>query len=122
MQSQGRKCHLFSSSKRTLPPDMHHRPRRRHKIRLANMVTLFLPSDNAANECNQLLVRSTPEHQFVQIVIPNGKKTSPNLAIGSNSNTATVSAKRMRNRRNDSNLADTIVKAITPRSLAPLMR
>src|SRR5438477_541268 len=28
----------------------------------------------------------------------------------------------MRNRRNDSNLADTIVKAITPRSLAPLMR
>src|SRR5438046_2506615 len=84
MQSQGRKCHLFSSSKRTLPPDMHHRPRRRHKIRLANMVTLFLPSDNAANECNQLFVRSTPEHQFVQIVIPNGKKTGPNLAIGSN--------------------------------------
>src|SRR2546423_1667300 len=55
-------------------------------------------------------------------MIPNRKKTSTNLSVGCNSNAAAVSAKRMRNRRDDSDLSDAIVEAITPRGLAAFMR
>src|SRR5207244_779652 len=108
MQSCSRKCQLFSAwgvnpggkaapvrpclarlkscPFKTLPPDVHHRSRSWHKIRLADVMTLFLPRHYPSNEFNQLFIRSTAAHEFVHIVIPNGKKTSPNLAIGSNSN------------------------------------
>src|SRR2546421_4326812 len=58
----------------------------------------------------------------MQIVIPDGKKTSTNLPVGSNADAAAVSAKRIRNWRNDSDLSDAIVEAITSRRLAALVR
>src|SRR6478672_5490316 len=101
---------------------MDHRPRRRHKIGLANMMTFFFPCDYPTNELNQFFIRGTTTHQFVQIMIPNRKKTSTNLPVGSYADAAAVSAKRMRNRRDDPDLSNAVIETIEPCSFAALMR
>ena len=51
-------------------PDMHHRPRRRHKPRLADVVTLFFLLNDAHDEVGQLFVCGAAAHQFMEIVVP----------------------------------------------------
>ncbi len=53
-----------------LPPDMHHRPRSRNEIRLANVVPFFFLLDYVANKFRQLFIGGPPAHLAVQIVVP----------------------------------------------------
>src|ERR1700732_5274663 len=48
----------------------------------------------------------------MQIVVPNRKQASANLAIGSDTNAAAVSTEGMRDRRDDAGFSNAIVEAI----------
>src|SRR6202795_286613 len=105
-----------------LSSDMHHRPRRRHKSRLPDVVPFFFLLHHLHNELRELLVRRAAPHQLVQVVIPHRKQTRTELAIRGDANSAAMSAEWMRHRRNDSKLAHAIGKAISPRRFAALVR
>src|SRR5258708_4654700 len=100
---------------------MHHRPRRRHKSRLPDMVPFLFLLYHLHNELCELLVRRAASHQLVQVVIPHGKKTRTQLAVRGDPNPAAVSAERMRHRRDDSKLAYAIGEAISPRRFTALV-
>ena len=64
-----------------LSPDVHHGPGSGYEIRLADVVPRFFPADNVANKIRHFVVGGAAAHQFVQIVVPYGKKTGSNLAV-----------------------------------------
>src|SRR5215475_13306750 len=101
---------------------MHHGPRRRHEIRLADVMPFFLLHHDTADKLLELFIARPAPHLRMQVVIPHGKKTSANLSIAGDADAAAMPAKRMRYRRDDPNLADTILEAITPRRLRSRMR
>src|SRR6266567_3451382 len=100
---------------------MHHRPRSRHKVRLADMVPFFLLRDHAPDELRQLIVGGSAAHLRVQVVIPDRKQAGANLAVAGDADAAAMSAEGMRHRRNDANLADSVFKPIAPRRLRTRM-
>src|SRR5262249_916158 len=75
-----------------------------------------------ANEFNQLFVRRPTAHEFMEIVIPDGEQAGANLSVGGDSDAAAVTAEGMRNRRDDSDLADAVVEMVAARGLAPSVR
>src|SRR5436190_7728372 len=91
---------------------MHHRPRRAHEVGFADVVALFFLAHNIADEIRKLVVGGAATHQFVQIVVPDGKQAGANLAVGGNANAAAMAAERVRNRGDDSDLADAVVETI----------
>jgi hypothetical protein len=64
-----------------LSPDVDHSPGSGHEIRLSNVVPRFFPLNNRSDEFGKFSIRSPASHQFVQIVVPYGKKTGSNLAV-----------------------------------------
>src|ERR1700728_4349144 len=94
---------------------MYHGPRCRHKVRLANMMPLFLLRHHAADEIRQCFVACAASHLRVQIGIPDREQAGASLSVACNSNAAAVSAERMRYRRDDANLANPIFKTVAPR-------
>ena len=95
---------------------MHHRPRCRHEIRFANVVPLFFLRDHALNKFRQFFVARTAPHLRVQIMIPDRKQASANLAVAGDTDAAAMSTERMRNGSDDSNLTDAVVEVISTRS------
>src|SRR5262249_26079278 len=105
-----------------LSANMHHRPRRGHKIRLADVVALFFSFDDRADEFFQIFIGCATPHELVQVVVPNREEASSDFAIGSDANAAAMPTKRMRHRRNDSNFSDAIVEFESARRLTLRMR
>src|SRR5437899_11481703 len=103
-------------------PNVYHRPGSWHEIRFANMMALLFPLNHSADKLCQFFVRCPAAHLPVQIVIPDREKASAKLAVGSEADAAAVSAEGMRNRRDDTNFANSIVKALASCGLATLMR
>jgi hypothetical protein len=97
-----------------LPTDMHHRPGCRYKSRLANVMPLFLAADCNVNKLRQFNVRGAATHQSAQIMVPDRKEASTDLAIGGDPDPAAMPAEGMGNRCNDSDFADPIFKSVTP--------
>ena len=60
---------------------MYHRPRRRNKIRLADVVARFFSLDNTADELREIVIRSAAAHEFMQIVVPDGEQAGANFAV-----------------------------------------
>src|SRR5579863_4812199 len=106
---------LVTTVCRELSPDVHHGPRRRHKIRLADVMTLFFSENHTANELRQFFIRCPALHLRVQIVVPDREQAGANLAIGGDADAAAVAAERMRDRSDDPNLANAVIEAVTPR-------
>src|SRR6266404_4086022 len=113
---------LPTDPSRYLSPDMHHCPRRLNKIRLADVVARFFSLDNPTDELHEIVIRSSAAHQFMQVVVPNGEQAGANLAVGGDADAAAMAAEGMRNRRDDSNFANAIVKTITASRLAACVR
>src|SRR6185437_10045651 len=78
------------------------------------MVPLFFPLYDAADKIPDFVIRSAASHQFMEIVVPNGKQAGANLAIRGDANTAAMTAEGMGNWRDNSNLADAVVKPVAP--------
>src|SRR5579859_5635829 len=64
---------------RVLAPDMHHGPRRRHEIGLANVMPFFLLHHDTADKLLELFIAGAAPHLRMQVVIPLGKKAGANL-------------------------------------------
>src|ERR1035441_9873298 len=94
---------------------MHHGPRSRHKVGLADMVALFFLLHDALNELRQVFVAGTTPHLRVQIVIPHREQAGADLPVAGDADSAAMSAERMRHRRDDADLADSIFKAVASR-------
>ena len=94
---------------------MHHRPGWRHKAGLPDVMPLFLAADCTMDKLHQFIVRGAATHQPAQIMVPDRKKTSTNLAIGGDPDSAPVATEWLIDRRDDSELwggrwADTRVR------------
>jgi hypothetical protein len=85
------------------------------------VVPFFFLFNRIVDELRQFFVPGAATHQFVQIVIRDGKQAGANLAIGSNANATAVSAEGMRNWRNDPDLAGTVIKPVAASGRAALM-
>src|SRR5579862_5416011 len=112
----------FTRSRQGLTADVHHRPRSRHKVRLANMVTRFFFLDHSADEVGQFFIRRATTHQLMYIVVPDGKQAGPDLSVGSDAYAAAMSAERVGNRGDDSDFTDAVVEAIAPRGFTASVR
>src|ERR1035437_5173814 len=100
---------------------MYHRSRRRHEARFADVVTLFLVLDGVKDELDHLLVATSPRHQTSQVVFADREQAGADLAIRGDANAAAVAAKRMRNRRDNADLADAVLEEIAAGGLAAHM-
>src|SRR6202022_908540 len=96
-----------------LTTDMHHRPGWRHKAGLPNVMPLFLAADCTADKLHQFAVRGAAAHQSAQIMVPDRKEASTDLAIGGDPDPVAMPAEGMRNRRNDSDFANAIFEYVT---------
>ena len=85
---------------------MHHGARGGHKVRLSNVVTFFFLGDYSADEVRQFFVTCAAAHLRVKVMIPDGEKTSANLAVAGDANAAAVSAERMGHRGDDPDFAE----------------
>src|SRR3984957_17916665 len=101
---------------------MHHRPRSRNEIRLADVVPRFFLHHYAADELGQLFVARAAPHLSVKIVIPYGKQARANLAVAGDADAAAMSAEGMGRWRDDPDLADAVIKTKTPRRLRARVR
>ena len=106
----------------TLSPDMHHRPRRRHEIRLADVVAFFFLLDDSADEVFQLFVCGSSLHLRVQVVVPDREQAGANFAVAGDADAAAMSAKGMRDRRDDADFADAVVEAVAARGFRTRVR
>src|SRR5581483_12120171 len=85
------------------------------------MPSLFAAND-FANAIAQLVVARAAPHEADEIVVALGEEARPYLPVGRDAHAAAVSAERMRNRRNDSNLANSVVEGEPPRRFGGMIR
>src|ERR1035441_2603234 len=95
-------------SVRASPPDVHHGPRCRHKARLANVMAAFFLVNRFPYEFGHFLVTRAAGHQSREIMLAYREQAGTNLAVGGHADAAAVSAKRLRDRRDDADLPDAI--------------
>src|SRR5262249_24323798 len=100
------------------PTDMYHRARRRDKIGLADMMPLFLAANHLPDKVLEFRIRGATTDQLVQLVFPDREQTSANLAIGSDTDPATVATKGVRDGGYDADFAHSVIETIAPRGLA----
>jgi hypothetical protein len=91
---------------------VYHRPRRWHKIRLADVMPFLFFRHYSANKFYQLFVASAAAHLGVQIVVPYREQAGADLSVAGDAYSATPSAERMRDGRDDADLADAVVEAV----------
>ena len=100
---------------------MHHGPRGRHEIWFADVVALFFILDRLHDELDQLSVRRSAAHQFVEVVVPYREQAGAQLAIGRDADAAAMAAEWMRHRGDDSDFSNIIGETVTARGLALLV-
>src|SRR5580692_9169059 len=91
-----------------LSPDVHHGPRSRHEIRLANVVSLFFFLHHPLNKLRELFVARAAAHFGVQVMVPHRKQAGANFSVAGNADAAAMSAEGMGHRSDDSDLAHSI--------------
>src|SRR5260370_38456081 len=67
---------------------------------------------HSANKFRQLLVASAAAHLAMQIVVPHREQAGADLSVAGDAYSATLSAERMRDGRDDADLADAVVEAV----------
>src|ERR1700694_4395745 len=65
------------------------------------------------DKLHQFIVRGEATHQPAQIMVPDRKKTSTDLAIGGDPDSAAVATEWLRDRRDDSDFANAILEFVT---------
>ena len=75
---------------------------------------LFLAADCIVDKLHQFAVRGAAIHQSAQIMVPDRKEASTDLAIGGDPDPAAMPAEGMGDRCNDSDFADPIFESVTP--------
>lgn len=78
-------------------------------------MTFFFLCHYTANELFQFLIACASLHLRVQVMIPDREEAGSDLAITGDADSAAMSAKRMRNRRDDSDFTNAIEKSIAAR-------
>src|SRR5260370_39687065 len=73
----------------------------------------------SANKFCQLFVASAAAHLGMQIVVPYREQASADLSVAGDAYSATLSAERMRDGRNDADLADAVVEAVAADAFLP---
>src|SRR5260370_24970959 len=66
----------------------------------------------SANKFCQLFVASAAAHLGMQIVVPYREQAGADLTVAGDTYSATLSAERMRDGRDDADLADAVVEAV----------
>src|SRR6202162_2874791 len=92
---------------------MHHRPGWRYESGFPNVMPLFLAADCIVDKLHQFAVRGAAIHQSAQIMVPDRKEASTDLAIGGDPDPAAMPAEGMGHRCNDADFADPIVESVT---------
>src|SRR6266853_383267 len=67
---------------------------------------------HSANKFRQLLVASAAAHLAMKIVVPHREQAGADLSVAGDAYSATLSAERMGNGRDDADLADAVVEAV----------
>ncbi len=101
---------------------MHHRPRRRHEIRFADVVAFLFFLDHAADEIFQLFVARAAAHLGVEVVVPHGEQAGADFSVAGDADAAAVSAEGMRDRGDDADFTDAVVEAVTAGGLRARVR
>src|SRR6266446_8071449 len=109
-------CHSLLSANK------HHSTRGWYEVRLVDAVPLFLFHHHGADVRHQVFVGGAFAQQRAQIVILLAEQAGPQLTICGQPDARTMSAERLRNRRDKADLARrSIRKAIFACRLAALM-
>src|ERR1700704_3626019 len=77
---------------------------------------------HSANKFCQLFVASAAAHLGMQIVVPHREQAGADLSVAGDAYSATLSAERMRDGRDDADLAEAVVEPVTSRSFRTRMR
>src|SRR5215470_701956 len=93
-----------------LAADKYHGSRRRHKTRLVDAMTFFLFIHHRTDVSAEILVTGIFAQQGTQVMILPAKEARTKLAVGGQPDTGTVSAKRLGNRRDQTDLAPRAVR------------
>src|ERR1700680_2523948 len=67
---------------------------------------------HSANKFCQLFVACAAAHLGMQIVVPHREQAGADLSVAGDAYSATLSAERMRDGRDDADLADAVVEAV----------
>src|ERR1700731_5505739 len=67
---------------------------------------------HSANKFCQLFVASAAAHLGMQIVVPHREQAGADLSVAGDAYSAALSAERMRDGRDDADLADAVVEAV----------
>src|SRR5712692_9854676 len=92
-----------------LSPDKHHSTRRWDKIRRVDAVPVFFFHDHRTDVGHQVVIRGAFPEQAAQIVVVLAEKASAKLAVSGKANSGTMAAKRLRDRRDETDLAGSAV-------------
>src|SRR5437016_1294949 len=104
-----------------LSPYVDHGTGRRHKIRFSDVVAGLLAIYHTVDKGHEFVVGSSATHQFVQVVVPDRKQASTNLAIGGDAHPAAMTAEGMGHGGDDANLTHAIIKNIAACGFAAIM-
>src|SRR5579884_1596189 len=85
---------------------------------LADVVARFFLLHHADDELHEIVVTGAAVHHAREIVIPNGKQASTDLAIRGDAHPAALPAERVGYRRDNADLTHTVFEFEAPRSLA----
>src|ERR1700758_1988988 len=96
-----------------LPADVNHGAGGWNEVRFADVLAGPFFEEHHTNELLVLRVGGAAPDLRVQIVIPDGEQASANFSVGSDADAAAMSAERMRDRRDDADLAEAVVKTVT---------
>src|ERR1700682_817094 len=99
-------------------PNMDHAARRLDEPGFTNVMAGFLLPDHRVNVFRQGGIVRALVHAACEVMVEEGKQAGAYLAVRGETHARTVPAEGMRHRRNDSNLAEAIVKRVAPRGLA----
>src|SRR5271170_6153684 len=109
-------CHEWreapSAPSGQLAADVNHAARGLEEVRFADVVSRFLQSHRALDECGQLIVAASALHHAVEVVIELRKQASADFAVGSKAEAAALSAECLRDWRDDAYLSNAVVKGV----------
>src|SRR5581483_3589700 len=91
---------------------MNHAARRLHESRFSDVVARLFLLNYRFNVFSHVTVCASSLHHRVQIVIEKREEACAKLAVRGDPDSGAVAAERMRNRSNDADLTDAIVKRI----------
>src|SRR5215813_10329773 len=95
-------CSLWRTSSSS---NTRHRPQRLHELRVIDVMPVFFLFNCSNDEINQLLARSAFTQQPFDVVFDSRKQTGADHSVGGQANAAAMTAERLGDRVDESDLA-----------------